>query len=81
MKNLHYIKSGNHGKPLSEELNSEQLSCIEDCHAWFLETVLKHNITWYQTERKVGLSGYGIEEAEGTADVIAGSEKRTLHII
>ena len=36
-------------------------------------------LTWLQTERKINLEGYGIEDSGGTSDVITGNEKKSLH--
>lgn len=69
------------GKPLSKELDAEQLECIEANRDWLADLQAEHHITWLQTERKIDLSGYGIEDAGGTADIIMGSEKRSLHIL
>jgi hypothetical protein len=69
------------GEPITDQLDAEQKGCIEDCYAWLLELQDKHNITWVQTERQVDLKGYGIEDSGGTADVIGGSGKRTIHIV
>lgn len=69
------------GKPLSKELNAEQLECIEANRDWLANLQAEHQITWLQTERKISLEGYGISNAEGTSDVIMGCEKRSLHIL
>lgn len=73
----HFIHNG----VITGQLDAEQIDCIHNCYNWFLELQVKHEITWLQTEQKVSLKGYGINDAEGTADIICGKEKETLHII
>lgn len=68
-------------KPIKQVLNAEQQECIEDCQAFLLELQERHNLTWLQTERRVSLNGYGLKDTGGTADIIAGQERRTLHIL
>ncbi len=68
------------GKPLSDDLDAEQLSCIEANRDWLLTLQDKHKFNWAWTEQKFGLDGYGIEDSGGTADVVAGSNN-SLHVI
>lgn len=70
-----------HEQPYTEELDAEQEGAIEDCYEFLQDLRSTHGLTWLQTERRISLSGYGIEDGDGTADIIAGNGKRTLHIL
>lgn len=68
-------------QPFDQELDAEQEGLIEDCYNFLQELRAKHELTWLQTERRVSLKGYGIDNAEGTADIIAGHKRSSLHIL
>ena len=68
-------------EPYSGELNAEQEAALDDCFEFLQDLRAAHNLTWLQTERKVHLDGFGIPDGSGTADIIAGNGKRTLHIL
>ena len=63
------------------DLDAEQISCIEANDQWLQELATKHDITWMQTERRVTLEAYGIVGSGGTADIIMGSGKKSLHVL
>jgi hypothetical protein len=67
-------------KPFTEVLDAEQEEAIAKNWHWLLSLEAKHKLTWIQTERRVSLNGYGIEDGDGTADIVAGSSTRTLHV-
>ena len=72
------VINGNH---FTEILDAEQEETISKGRDFFLSLEQKHKFTWVQTERRVSLTGYGINNAGGTSDIVAGSGTRTLHIL
>jgi len=69
------------GQPLSGDLNAEQEDAISKNRDFLLSLQEKHKFTWIQTETKTSLQGYGIKDAGGTADIVAGRYKHSLHIL
>lgn len=68
-------------RPYTNDLDNEQVSCLDACMEFFLELQVKHGFTWAQVEREVDLIKFGLEDTGGTADIIAGQERRSLHIV
>lgn len=67
--------------PYTEKLDAEQENAIESAHEFLQDLRATHNLTWLQTERHVSLKEYGIPDGNGTADIVSGCAKRTLHIL
>lgn len=60
-----------HNAPFTKELSAEQEDCLGNNLQWFLDKTEEHGITKWETEAKKDLSGFGINDAGGTADVRA----------
>ena len=70
------------GKPIPDTLDAEQRSYLSDNQKWLYNLMYKQNLDMRSVESKVDLTGYGIEDCGGTADVILNSSNRTgLHIV
>ena len=71
-------------QPFNKELTAEQLECIQDNTKWFKGLSKRFSFQGFSTELKKDLSGYGILDAGGTADVVAigrAEGVRSLHVI
>jgi len=72
------------GLKFTEVLDGEQQGAIEDGLTFLQSIMQEHGITSLTTEQRVSLTGFSIDDADGTADVLGVGSingKSSLHIL